>query len=388
MIAWTSRSCACLLSTTLGLFAVLVMFSPPLEERAFAKGKKLARIVQIKKCSARVKGGEFSQGDEVVFVGMRKGRRFPVRVRITKEEKKGSYRAKIMEKKKCRFSRGARYSVGATRNTNRDVFVYRQSLDSGYQNLNHKGLNMVLGNGEQNLPSQLVLRSRLQVLPLALSEEGFFGQSVGFFAEVQSSLPVQDEWSFDDGGKIKSQWLAVSGGLLLRPFLIGDAHPTEVVFSYSHTDLSFELDSAGVYQRSVLRPLQCGSLRFDLNQIFGVTHSISVAARAWVEPTVSCQTDEVTQSESLELERQQQSAGVPREKIVSAVELETNPELVDPLSYGGELGMNWELADSFVMGASYGLSFFSGKLQHLSTQRSIELDSSRFLLGIEWRFGR
>lgn len=366
-------------AVVLGLLSAMI-----LPQRAEAAK---TRITRVDGCKAFISGGRFSTGDDVVFIGLRKGRRFPVLVRIEKEAERGRFEGTISDQKKCRFARGARHSAGATAEQEKDLFLVRSEWNLGYQNFSHMGLNMVLGDGEQNLPSLVLAKARVTGFPLVLSERGFFGQSVGFSGGIEASLPLLSDWEVDDGGAIQPGWLAWDAGLLLRPYLLGSEHPTEVSLAFTSASLSYEVRKSSAYQKSALRPLSCGSVQIGLSQVVGVTNDFSFFAGGAVQPASSCQTDAISEAESLEIERQQRAAGVPDERILSAAQIETNADLIDPFVYRVAGGFRYAFGDTFGALAQFHYGSVTGKLQHLDSQRAVALRTSGVLLGLDLTWG-
>jgi hypothetical protein len=346
-----------------------------------------ARITRVSDCKAFIRGRGLSAGDEAVFVGLQRGRRVLIPVQIDRQVGRGRYLGTITDRKRCPYARGARHSPGATAEQEKDLFVARASLEMGYEALTQKGLNIPLGDGEQNLPALVIAGIRLMSFPLVLTERGFFGQSMGFVFGFESALPVGEAWEVDDGGLIQPSWLAWEAGLMVRPYWIGSAHPTELSLAFTSFSLGYELTKSVTYQRSVLRPLSCSSVEFGLGQTLGITNDLSLSIGGAVQPASSCTTDAISEAESKALEAQQKAAGVPDDRLQSAPFVEVNADLIDPFVFRVSGSFSYAFSDTVLLFIRGHYASASGKLQHLDSQRAVSLRMSGILIGIDLTWG-
>lgn len=344
--------------------------------------------VDADRCVATLLGGDFSEGEELIFVGLRKGRKVTVRITVVRPFSAGTrYLARIEKKGKlCPSVRGFRFSRDKSFPLLRDLYVVKASVDMGSVASRVKGLNAVSPGGEQNLPGLVQAGLGLQVFPFQKLSSDFLGQSLGVFSQISGAVSPQGDWAIESGGTVAPQLVVSETGVILRPFIFGHSHPTQLLFGYKNLDLTFEQTKKGTYTRSVLRSVQCEGPHLSLAQTIAVTPRYEVHFGAGFGPAPECRTPALTFDDALLLESQQVAAGKTGDDVTGSDQIANRRGLKEPVWWQAQVGFDHELGFGFRWGMEFASAQTRADLQLERARLPMFLNTSSLVFRSSWQW--
>ena len=350
-----------------------------------------AKIVAVKSCAkVGVTGKGIIIGENLSFfmpdpnqlISAQEDLSKVAELRIDQQIQKGRYWASftaISDETECKKWKNAIYSHKETMRMRRDLFIFRSAFEAFATNLQTTGLGIMTAGASQSFPFIYGGSFRFSLFPRGSIGHDFVSQNVGFSAEIQYALG-QEDWNFDTGESIQPSLLNIKGGLVLRPFFVGDRSPSSFLLGAESFALDFKLKNPGTFERSPLRQVACTGLLLGAAQELLLFEEFGLAVSGSVTLAPSCSTDAINQQEAKRLQEKQRQRGA---QPLALAEIVSTEELTSTSAFQVRAQFNYLPMNSLRFFLGSGFQGFQSKIDRDLLVQELSFNRLEAFLGTD-----